>query len=170
MRPHVVHPGDRFGRLIVLAELEPRRRPNQTTRRMLCRCDCGVEKDVPLTGLKTGTTKSCGCLAREKWIAARTKHGDSKAKAPEYLIYGAMIARCENPNNADFKDYGERGITVCARWRSSYADFLSDMGRRPTPRHSIDRIDNDRGYEPDNCRWATAHEQRMNQRRMRKAA
>jgi hypothetical protein len=76
-----------------------------------------------------------------------------------------MLARCNRPTRPGYADYGGRGIKVCTRWRRSYANFLADMGRRPSPKHSLERDDNDGDYEPDNCRWATAKEQRANQRR-----
>jgi len=83
---------------------------------------------------------------------------------PEYNSWRAMIERCENPNHIGFKYYGGRGIKICARWRSSFEAFFADMGPKPSPRHTLDRKDNERGYEPDNCRWATPAEQRANQR------
>lgn len=95
-------------------------------------------------------------------------HGEASAhtRTPEYLAWAGMIQRCENQKSKHFKDYGGRGIQVCMRWRGSYAAFLADMSRRPSPQHSLDRIDNDRrpGYEPGNVRWATRSEQAINQR------
>lgn len=85
---------------------------------------------------------------------------------PTYVSWYAMKQRCLNPNNKSFKGYGERGITICHQWRDSFPTFLADMGERP-PGYSLDRVDNSKGYEPDNCRWATPHEQRMNQDRMK---
>lgn len=83
---------------------------------------------------------------------------------PLYPIWGAMIGRCENADDPRFADYGGRGIAVCARWRNSFANFVSDMGQRPTPKHSLDRKDNNKGYDKTNCRWATTAEQSSNRR------
>lgn len=83
---------------------------------------------------------------------------------PLYLIWGNMIGRCCNPDDPGYANYGERGITVCARWRKSFEAFAMDMGLRPTPEHSLDRRDNTKGYSPSNCRWATRVEQAQNKR------
>jgi hypothetical protein len=128
-----------------------------------CICDCGEHRTVRSNGLKSGNTKSCGCYSREQASKANFIHGDAN-KTDEYVIWVAMNGRCYNENNTAYKSYGARGITVCDRWKDSYENFISDMGRRPTPKHSIDRIENDKGYSPDNCRWATQKEQCRNQR------
>jgi hypothetical protein len=94
-----------------------------------------------------------------------TTHG--ACLSPEHIAWKGLIGRCENPRNPVFKYYGGRGITVCERWRKSFANFLVDMGRKPSMAHSIDRIDNDGNYEPGNCRWATQSEQTSNQQRQR---
>jgi hypothetical protein len=94
------------------------------------------------------------------------RHGDAKRRgtAAEYRCWKNMRARCHDERNKAFKNYGSRGIAVCERWRSSYVNFLADMGRRTSARHSIDRTDNDGNYEPGNCCWATRSEQNRNQR------
>lgn len=129
-----------------------------------CRCACGGKTDVVGTSLTRGATKSCGCAMPAMVQTARTTHGDTKRgdTSPEFRVWQGMIARCENQKHRSFKRYGGRGISVCARWRNSYEAFLVDMGRRPTPQHQIDRVDNEKGYEPGNCRWATASEQARN--------
>lgn len=129
-----------------------------------CQCECGSET-VHRTGrLNIGHVRSCGCLGRDNRDACIVKHG--KSKSMEYRTWAAMIARCENKNSKCYSDYGGRGIVVCEAWRKSFEAFLADMGPRPSPKHQIDRIDNNRGYEPRNCRWTTHTE---NQRRTRKS-
>jgi hypothetical protein len=150
--------GRRFGRLIVLSLAETRR----GHARWLCQCDCGKEKVVAATELKRGNTQSCGCFQMERRIEMHRIHGENK-RSPEWEAWTALRKRCFNPKHKFWKDYGGRGIAVCERW-NDYANFLTDMGRRPSPKHSLDRIDNEKGYEPGNCRWATKKEQAQNRR------
>jgi len=129
-----------------------------------CVCDCGKKTRVRSQDLVRGYTKSCGCLrvelARKHGYAARW---NGKAPSREYSAWSGMKYRCLYPNNAAFRNYGGRGITVCAEWKNDFVRFLKDMGRCPKGR-SLDRINNDGNYEPNNCRWATRKQQNNNRR------
>jgi hypothetical protein len=147
-----------FDRLTVI-ELHDRCRG---VARWRCRCECGSETISTAHNLTSGRSKSCGCLSREMFRARGTTHG--LCRSPEYGIWNAMRQRCENPNNKSFPRYGAKGITVCQRWTESFESFLADMGPRPSPSHSLDRVDGTRGYEPSNVRWATMTEQNRNRK------
>ena len=133
-------------------------------------CCCGGVFEARQLHVKNGGIKSCGCYQREATRKRRTTHGDSKNRqvTTEYRSWEALRKRCLNPNNAAYSHYGGRGIRICERWLESYTNFLTDMGRKPGPGYSLDRINNDGDYEPSNCRWATPKQQANNRRKPEK--
>lgn len=144
--------GQAFGRVTVLRFAGTN---NHNKALWECACQCGKICIITGSKLRSGATQSCGCLHGEK---------HQRSHCPEYKVWYGMIQRCHNPNDSAFVNYGGRGISVCDRWRHSFQNFASDMGNRPTPKHSIDRIDNGKNYCPENCRWATKKEQCRNKR------
>jgi len=124
-----------------------------------CVCDCGNKTTVLGGNLRSGNTQSCGCLQKER----TTKH--SMHKHPAYWVWIAMKQRCGNPKCKAYKNYGGRGIVICERWLESFNSFWEDMGSTWRRGLSIDRINNDGNYEPENCRWATSKQQNNNQRK-----
>lgn len=160
--------GQRFGRLAVLHRLPTEKYRSQWA----CVCDCGTQVKGNANALREGKTLSCGCLRRENARvngaiadgSANITHGLSLR--PEYRVWKGMKQRCTpNPSNKAREGYFDRGIRVHPRWLGSFEAFFADMGPRPSAHHSIDRIDNDRGYEPGNCRWATRTQQNRNRRK-----
>jgi len=123
-----------------------------------CRCECGNATLVAGSKLRRGSTQSCGCNRETQGGG----HG-----TPEYRSWREMKRRCYNSSYREYHLYGGRGIAICDRWRTSFTNFLADMGPKPSPLHSIDRLDNDGNYEPDNCRWTTPMEQGQNTRKAR---
>lgn len=121
---------------------------------------------VPLTNLKLNKIKRhCGCKPKKVYIPKpKIDRPTPKYKHPMYYTWDNMIARCTRPSSPKYVNYGARGIKVCDRWMQSFNDFINDMGAKPTPLHSIERINNDGNYEPSNCKWATQKEQQNNKR------
>lgn len=152
---------ERFGRL-TFTGTETRA---NGVRRLLCHCDCGKDAWAILANLRSGHTNSCGCLRTERIAAVNSRRSQPFiTKMPEYRAWRHLRERCSEPSDPNFRNYGGRGIKVCPAWDHSFAQFLHDVGRRPSPRHSIDRINNDGHYEPGNVRWATQSEQNSNKR------
>lgn len=150
MAKYKVQPGQRFERLTAVS---------QAGYKVLCRCDCGNVRTVPANNLVNGHTKSCGCLYRETRGTTYLKH--SMARSDEHKIWIGMRFRCRNPRARRYEQYGGRGIRVCDRWES-FENFYADMGPRPSPTHSLHRLNNDGHYEPGNVVWATLEEQANN--------
>lgn len=157
--------GKRFKRLFVLSYHSNDGSGNS---KWICKCDCGNIVIVRSSTLINGRTLSCGCYGTERRKEIRTTHGFSKVGMPEYESWKAMRGRCYNKNNEAYPDYGGRGIGVCKRWFKSFENFFADMGKKPSPQHTLDRYpNNDGNYEPSNCRWATKRQQAENTRRNR---
>jgi hypothetical protein len=132
---------------------------------LLCRCECGVEKEVIIKNLKSGVSASCGCVGRRKTTERNYKHGLRFSRT--WRIWRNMKSRCYNPNIKQYKNYGGRGIIVSEKWKDDFLAFYKDVGDIPEG-YSIDRIDNNGNYEPDNVRIATAKEQCQNKTNNRK--
>lgn len=154
-------PGHTYGRLTAL------RSASGVDRGIMwaCRCICGNEVEVNRYSLIAGTTKSCGCIKKERGYNGYRTHGLSRS--PEHRVWRSILQRCLLPSSPSYAYYGGRGITVCEEWRRSFMAFLAVVGERPSLRHSIDRIDPNGNYEPGNVRWATPKEQARNRRNNR---
>lgn len=150
--------GTTVNHLYFVKEIE---RSKYNRRQFIVRCECG--KEFPCEGVMVfnGSIRSCGCYKAKRLSESSSTH--RLTGTPEYQIWGSVIQRCTNPKDESYENYGGRGIKVCDRWLD-FKNFLEDMGERPTPKHSIDRIDNDGDYEPSNCKWSTRSEQNRNQR------
>jgi hypothetical protein len=156
---------ERFGRWTAVGPLVKGKYPKRS-----CSCACGTVRDVAVSDLLTGKSRSCGCLAREIASALRkqeAKHGATAGgrRSRAFTAWESMRRRCRDTEHKSFKWYGARGIRVCERWqgKDGFANFLADMGE-PPPGMTIDRKNNSKGYDPGNCRWATQKQQQRNRR------
>lgn len=162
--------GNKYNRLTVLerdfsTEASQKKRAKTFWK---CECYCGEIAIVPAYDLRKGLTKSCGCLRMENAGNMSKTHNMSRFSdgtiRPEFNAWIGIKTRCFNKNSKAYDRYGGRGIKVCDRWKESFENFFLDMGERPSPKHSIDRIDVNGNYEPENCRWADDTQQCRNQR------
>lgn len=171
MPPFISVVGRRFGRLAVVGRAPDCLFPSQAVVFWRCLCDCGRAAVVRSQHLRTGVTRSCGCLHNEELRARITVHGGKRGgrSTREYLSWANARRRCFNQKHKNFRDYGGRGITMCAEWRHDFAAFLAHIGRCPDGL-TLDRIENNGNYEPGNVRWATRTQQQANKRPRRKKA
>lgn len=151
----------KYGRLVVLSESHPIKYSYRESRVMNCLCDCGKKTLVHLSRLRANKTQSCGCIHSEIISDLFTKHG--LRNTPEYSVWHDMKRRCFDKNRKRYKDYGGRGIKVSESWMK-FSNFIKDMGFRPSKKHSLERINNNKDYSKDNCKWATTKEQSLNTR------
>lgn len=132
-----------------------------------CLCECGNERQVRVSKLRDGTSKSCGCWRDDGLRTHGHTSNSIRRDSHEYWIWNMVVQRCTNPNVKNWNDYGGRGITVCDSWLM-FENFYADMGKRPSKNHSLERINNNSGYCKENCRWATRLEQGANKRNNRR--
>lgn len=153
--------GVKFGRLTPSREVAKRK----SFRHFECLCDCGKTIEVSLNSFRSGNSTSCGCYNKQRIVEQFTTHGEGSKKnglTAEYRTWTEIKKRCNSNTRADRQYYSKKGISVCPEWENSYEAFLADMGRKPSPKHTLDRIDNSKGYFRENCRWATMAMQTIN--------
>jgi len=153
--------GQRFGRWTVQS-MAPKRGRQVA---WICHCDCGKTGIALTLDLRSGDSRSCGCLRRDILKTRSITHG--LTHSAEYMAWCKIKERCSSPANKSYHSYGGRGITVCPEWEHNFQQFYADMGPRPSSQYSVDRINNDGPYAPGNCRWATRHQQMRNTTRNR---
>ena len=156
-----------IGRLTVLSVSD--KTGSRNRRFWNCKCECGKELAVQASCLISGTVRSCGCFQKEAAAACQFRHGASTRKIvlPEYSVWASMKRRCSSEKDPAYKNYGGRGIKVCEPWLD-FKNFIKDMGLRPSENHTLERKNNELGYEPSNCVWATRMEQGSNRRNNKK--
>ena len=158
-----------FGRLTVIEFLHTEKCNGGTRAIWKCQCQCGNTIVVSRGTLRSGNTKSCGCIRKERNNHFKHGHALQSGVSVEYNSWRGMRERCYDKRHKAYKNYGGRGIIVCLRWLNSFPNFLTDMGLKPSPELTLDRIDNDGIYEPNNCKWSTRTEQTHNRRKPKRA-
>ena len=161
----IVQNGQIYGLLTVIGVIPGKINKCSGERYVYCKCECGKNSIHKMGNLRNGHTKSCGCY-RKNFMVTHGNCVDHK-HTTEYGCWSGLLSRCYNSQHKHFCNYGGRGISVCARWKDSFENFLIDMGPKPNKNYSIDRIDNNSNYEPSNCRWANKKQQNFNKRTTR---
>lgn len=159
--------GEKYNNLTIIKDLGWYYTSGKSRQRVLCKCICGNEIDVLYESVKNNKTKSCGCYRIKNGITSFKKNPENKDIVKVYNIFMSMRQRCYNVNHKEYPNYGGRGIKIYHRWldkEDGFKEFQNDLGPRPSSSYSLDRIDNDGDYTPENCRWATIHTQQRNRR------
>jgi hypothetical protein len=159
--------GKNFNELTLLSESLPHfTKSGHKHRTGIFKCSCGKQKKIQISSVINGITKSCGCLSNSKASKRMSKinHKHGYYGTSEYNSWISMRKRCNNLKHKSFKDYGARGINVCDSWNKSFSSFIKDMGTKPSKEFSLERLDNNKGYNKENCVWASKKDQAKNQR------